>query len=253
MGSTRAILSEINAAGGATNPVAIGPLLFTQNSERELQLPDVQVDISHPFISTITMIAPSPDWFSGFNNFDARDVSANAWYQEFEVETLPYDAGTTDDNFTPEDASISAFSIDRLPSNGAFTSGDGSTVLPVARWTCTLHRPPTPSVAPSVSPSTSPSSMSSEAPTVCMQEGEECSSHADCCGAAAVCFETCVIRKLLDVDAGVDETSRNQFRIAEPNLTSRLRRPSKDQFRFPQPILTSRLRGSGRRHLSSSS
>jgi hypothetical protein len=250
MGSTRAILYEINEAGGATNPVVIGPLLFTQNSERELQLPDIQVDESHPFISTISMIAPSPDWFSGFNNFDARDVSANAWYQVFEIETLPWDAGTMDDNFAPEDASILAFSIDRLPSNGAFASSDGSTVLPVARWTCTLHTPPAPSVAPSVSPSASPST---DVPTVCMQEGEQCSSHADCCGGSSVCFQTCVHRKVLAVDAGVDDTSRYQFRIAQPTRTSRLRRPSKDQFRIPQPIRTSKLRGSGRRHLLSAS
>jgi hypothetical protein len=250
MGSTRAILNEINEAGGATNPVVIGPLLFTQNSERELQLPDVQVDESHPFISSISMIAPSPDWFSGLNNVDARDVSANAWYQEFEVETLPLDAGTADDNFAPEDASISAFSIDRLPSNGAFASSLGNTVLPVARWTCTLHTPPVPSLARSVSPFTSPSA---DVPTVCMQEGEQCSSHADCCGAAAVCFQSCVVRKVLAVDVVAVDTSRDQFRIAQPTRTSRLRRPSKDQYRIPQPIRTSKLRGSSRRHLLSAS
>jgi hypothetical protein len=251
MGSTRAILYEINEAGGATNPVATGPLLFTQNSERELQLPDVRVDESHPFISTISMLSPSPDWFSGFNNFDARDVSANAWYQEFEVETLPLDAGTTDDNFAPEDAYIWAFSLDhRLPSNGAFASDNGSAVLPVARWTCTLNTPPASSVAPSLSRSAAPSA---DVPTVCMQEDERCSSHADCCGADSVCFQTCVVRKVRPVDAGVDDTSRDQFRIVQPTRTSRLRRPSKDQFRISQSIRTSRLRGSGRRHLLSSS
>jgi hypothetical protein len=229
MGSINAILSEINGAGGSTNPVVIGPLLFTQDSEREIQLPGVQVDESHPFISTITMIAPSPDWFSGFTYFDARDVSANAWYQEFEVETFPWDAGTADDNFASEDASIFAFSIDRLPSNGAFASDDGSTVLPVVRWTCALQAPPAPSAAPSVSPSASPSAEPSaklsDVPTVCMREGEQCSSHTDCC-TGGVCFQTCIFKKVPEVDA-----------------------TSKDQFRIAQPILLSRLRGSGRRHL----
>jgi hypothetical protein len=249
MGSTRAILSEINAAGGSTNPVVIGPLLFTQNSERELKLPDVQVDESHPFISTITMISPSPDWFSGFTYFDARDASANAWYQEFEVETLPWDAGTADDNFASEDATIFEYSIDRLPSNGAFASDDGSTVLPLARWTCTLQTPPAPSVArfvstsvstsassytkpsdePPVAPSVSPSVSPSGVPTVCVRESEQCSTHADCCG-DGVCFQTCVFRKVPDDDV----TSKDPFKfVPVPTSTSRL----------------SRLRGSGRRHL----
>jgi hypothetical protein len=200
------------------------------------------------------MIAPSPDWFSGFHYFDARDVSANAWYQEFEVETLPWDAGTADDNFASVDATIFEYSIDRLPSNGAFASDDGSTVLPVARWTCTLQAPPAPSVArfvstsvstsfsspaspyntkpsdePSVAPSVSPSASTklSGVPTVCVGESEQCSTHADCCG-DGVCFQTCLFRRVPG-DAAV---SKDQF-IIGPVVTS-----------------TSRLRGgSSRRNL----
>jgi hypothetical protein len=167
-GSTSTILSEIIAAGSATNPVVIGSLLFTQDSERELQLLDFEVDESHPFVSTITMIAPSPDWFSGFSYFDARDALANVWYQEFEVETFPWDAGTADDLFFPEetDSPIFMYSIDRLPSNGAFASAGGITVLPVARWTCTLQTLPVASVVPSVSPSLEPSMIPSIHPSV---------------------------------------------------------------------------------------
>jgi len=40
------------------------------------------------------MIAPSPDWFSGFYDFDPRDPSSNTWYGEFIIETHPWDAGT---------------------------------------------------------------------------------------------------------------------------------------------------------------
>jgi hypothetical protein len=167
-GATNAILIEINAAGSATNPAVIGSLFFTQDSERELQLLDFEVDESHPFVSTITMIAPSPDWFSGFSDFDARDVPANAWYQEFEVETFPWDAGTADDLFFPEETNLPIFmySFDRLPSNGAFASVDGSTVLPVARWTCSLQAPPAVSAFPSVSPSLEPSRIPSIDPSV---------------------------------------------------------------------------------------
>jgi hypothetical protein len=58
------------------------------------------------------MIVPSPDWVSGSNIFHARDVSANAWHPEFEVEIFPLDAGSANDNFAPKDASIWVFSID---------------------------------------------------------------------------------------------------------------------------------------------
>jgi hypothetical protein len=167
-GATSAILIEINAAGSATNPAVIGSLFFTQDSERELDLLDFEVDESHPFVSTITMIAPSPDWFSGFSDFDARDVLANAWYQEFAVETFPFDAGTADDLFFPEEAPLPIFmySIDRLPSNGAFASSLGNTVLPVARWTCTLQTLHVGSDVPSVSPSQEPSLIPSIDPSV---------------------------------------------------------------------------------------
>jgi hypothetical protein len=167
VGSTSTIRSEINAAGSATNPAVTGPLFFVQDSEQEVQLPDVQIDEIHPYVSAITMIAPSSDWFSGFSDFQASDVSANAWYQEFELETFAWDAGTADDNFASEetDMPIFKYSIDQLPSSGAFVSVDGSTVLPVARWTCTLHALPPASAVPTVSPSREPSMIPSLDPS----------------------------------------------------------------------------------------
>jgi hypothetical protein len=116
-GSTGTIRGEINAAGSATNPAVFGPLFFVQDSEGEVPIPDFEVDDDHPYVSGITMIAPSPDWFSGFSDFDARDVSANTWYQEFELETYPWDAGTANDNFSSEETNMNIFvySIDRLP------------------------------------------------------------------------------------------------------------------------------------------
>jgi hypothetical protein len=163
------IRSEINAAGSATNPFLISSLLFTHDSERELQLLDFEVDEARPYVSAITMIAHSSDWFSAFtSDFDARDVSANAWYQELEVETLPWDAGTADDNFASEEknALIFMYYADQVPSSGAFASIDGSAVLPVARWTCALQILPTASVIPSVSPYVEPSMIPSIHPSV---------------------------------------------------------------------------------------
>jgi hypothetical protein len=193
------------------------------------------------------MIAPSPDWFSGFSGFDAR-VSASAWYQEFEIETFPWDAGTANDNFRDENEHMPVFlySINRLPSSGAFSSIDGSTVLPVVRWTCTLLAPPAaaattapsvspssvpsnepstvPSASPSSVPSAEPSSAPAPAPVSCTGEGEACSSHGDCCN-GSVCFVTCTAPRR--VPSGL-ATSKGLFIIGID--------------------AGSRLRGSGRRH-----
>jgi hypothetical protein len=47
---------------------------------------------SHPYITLVSMIAPSPDWFVGV---DALQLSSNGlWLPEVVVELAPYDSGT---------------------------------------------------------------------------------------------------------------------------------------------------------------
>lgn len=55
---------------------------------------DVQFDISQdfPLVSVITMLAPSPDWFTGI---DSVELFVNgAWVNEVTVQALVYDAGS---------------------------------------------------------------------------------------------------------------------------------------------------------------
>lgn len=49
-------------------------------------------DKDHPLVSSISMIAPSPDWFSGQYNLRLHD-GAN-WYERIEMYVYPWDAGT---------------------------------------------------------------------------------------------------------------------------------------------------------------
>mmetsp|Transcript_2860 Transcript_2860/g.4175 ORF Transcript_2860/g.4175 Transcript_2860/m.4175 type:complete len:257 (+) Transcript_2860:139-909(+) len=59
---------------------------------------DLCVDKSHPFVSGIGMIAPSPDWFSGVYKLRLFDRETRFWYQKIEVNVYAWDAGTEGGN-----------------------------------------------------------------------------------------------------------------------------------------------------------
>lgn len=52
----------------------------------------IDVDQSKPFITLISMIAPSPDWFVGVSGLPLQ--SNGQWLQNLRLELTPYDAGT---------------------------------------------------------------------------------------------------------------------------------------------------------------
>jgi len=92
------------------------------------------------------MIAPSPDWFSGFYDLDVRDPkNRDNFLQSFSVETFPWDAGTEQgDTFSgANDAENPAKDIFQLivgtvPAAGVLLNPDGTAVLPMVRWDCEL-------------------------------------------------------------------------------------------------------------------
>lgn len=109
----------------------------------------VRLHKDHPFISTIAAIQPSPDWFSGFYNFNFIDPATDRWYENVVIEAFPWDAGTDsgDTYEAPVDLTIPAYLITQLtpktiPDTDVFLSSDGE-VLPVSRWTCSRVDPPT--------------------------------------------------------------------------------------------------------------
>ena len=56
---------------------------------------DITLSPTHPLVTLVTMIAPSPDWFvgvSGLSLFNAQ----NEWLASHAVNLFPYDAGTED-------------------------------------------------------------------------------------------------------------------------------------------------------------
>ncbi len=64
---------------------------------------DIIISESHPLLSMVSMIAPSPDWFIGVHDLDLRQ--AGIWRDSFSIDLYPYDAGTDDGiDFKSDDA-----------------------------------------------------------------------------------------------------------------------------------------------------
>ena len=115
-------------------------------------LPVIQVTNFHPLLSSISMIACSPDWFSGFYNLDMRSHTTNTWYKTVQIQVYPFDAGTENgddykcvNSATVPQEPITQLSIDTIPSmftTGVFLNQEATTVLPVGEWTCNLQNEP---------------------------------------------------------------------------------------------------------------
>jgi len=115
------------------------------NQTQSLLIGPLSLNSAHSLISTMTMSAPSPDWFSGFYNFNVVEETSGAWYDSFVIETYPWDAGT-DSGSTyladdmPIDPALWIYQLtpENLPSSDAFLDPEGVTVLPVATWSCSV-------------------------------------------------------------------------------------------------------------------
>lgn len=89
-GGTTTLRAEL-AANPTVTDVDSGRGIDTDTTPNTDQL---EVDVSRDagFISLVTMLAPSPDWFIGFSGFSA--YTGNGWVQRAEIPLGSYDAGT---------------------------------------------------------------------------------------------------------------------------------------------------------------
>mmetsp|Transcript_27975 Transcript_27975/g.37183 ORF Transcript_27975/g.37183 Transcript_27975/m.37183 type:complete len:263 (-) Transcript_27975:845-1633(-) len=108
---------------------------------------DLCVDKSHPFVSGIGMLAPSPDWFSGVYKLRLFDRETRFWYQKIEVNVYAWDAGTEGGNDysfknDPKNENISPFKAGSTE-DAVFVSVDKDNnnlqVLPVGTLTFELQ------------------------------------------------------------------------------------------------------------------
>jgi hypothetical protein len=138
---------------GAVMSVTVGEVQFNKDTQSQT-LMDIAVSMDYPMISAITKIAPSPDWFSGFYNFDARNAATRTWLKSFTITTYPWDAGTEQGSrYSPDNsaqspkAPIKQLTVDTVPSTGVFLNTTTmmmgpKTVKPVATWMCTIEADP---------------------------------------------------------------------------------------------------------------
>jgi len=140
-GGTSTLKSELAAAGkNVKDFTTASSSLFPSNNNQSKNINgQLEMDVGHRTISSISMVAPSPDWFTGLSNY--RPVKDGKWLQSFSVDTYPWDAGT--DSGTSYTSGNSATNPKErvyrifydLPENNVFIGKDGS-VLPVGQWSC---------------------------------------------------------------------------------------------------------------------
>jgi hypothetical protein len=95
-GLTSIITTEINAliVGGLAYKIINGPgLSSVLLGLGTITVSNVEVVHSFPYISLLTMIAPSPDWIAQINNLKLTDTNDN-WLASVSVDVYATDAGT---------------------------------------------------------------------------------------------------------------------------------------------------------------
>ena len=87
LGSVAALVIEI---GQNTNADAVVRAGSSNNAPTQTVSGTFTMTASHPLVSVLSMVAPSPDWFVGVSNLRLYD---NGWRNRV-VDLYPYDAGT---------------------------------------------------------------------------------------------------------------------------------------------------------------
>eukprot|EP00751_Fragilariopsis_kerguelensis_P050566 CAMPEP_0171033500 /NCGR_PEP_ID=MMETSP0736-20130129/39037_1 /TAXON_ID=186038 /ORGANISM="Fragilariopsis kerguelensis, Strain L26-C5" /LENGTH=216 /DNA_ID=CAMNT_0011476483 /DNA_START=177 /DNA_END=823 /DNA_ORIENTATION=- len=109
------------------------------SKQQEQTLPDIAVTPWFDMLSSITMIAPSPDWYTGFYDVKPVDPSSMVWYESFEIATYPWDAGTDEgDDFNSSDQAEDPHVPIQQLTEGVLLNPDKAEVLPMATWSCSL-------------------------------------------------------------------------------------------------------------------
>jgi len=106
------------------------------------------VDPEYSYISGISGILPSPDWYTGFYLFDTLKEQGSTYWESFKIRTYPWDAGTDDgthyedaDRDTDPPGLITRIELGDTEDN-IFLSPEGDQLRYVAEWECVLHTCP---------------------------------------------------------------------------------------------------------------
>ena len=132
-GSTSPLDQEIGAAvaAGGAEQVLLGGNI--PNSPGSVGL-EFQVSRTHPLVTLVSMIAPSPDWFVGVSALALFEDGQ--WVSERQIDLVPWDAGTdSGSTFTsPDQGTMPPQPISRIVTSPLSPSGS---VSPVGTFTFT--------------------------------------------------------------------------------------------------------------------
>ncbi len=132
LGLTGALGSEIQSSGSDVHATLQQGISSGGTASAALEFTATP---SHPLVTLVTMVAPSPDWFTGVSGFSLRENGE--WIESRTVDLFPYDAGTEDgEEFSLSNPPTSPQGvITRIRGTGKFSNE------PIATLTFTLQTP----------------------------------------------------------------------------------------------------------------
>ena len=148
LGSTGTFRSEVQASSHTLSVIQQG----VSGTGTGTATFNIDVTRTHPLVTLLSMIGPSPDWFVGVSGISLLDGS-DQWRESHVVDLFPYDAGTEDgteftlNNFATNPQGV----ITSIKGTGKF-SDVRMARLTFTRMTTLPPPPPTPTVSLSVSP-----------------------------------------------------------------------------------------------------
>lgn len=92
-GGTSTLRNEVEAQIAQNNALALLSGSNVPSSPGSATIDSFEVNQSFPFVTLVTMIAPSPDWFVGVSTLSLLDQEGE-WVASQVVTLYPYDAGT---------------------------------------------------------------------------------------------------------------------------------------------------------------
>ena len=95
--------------------------------------------MAHDHLGLITMIAPSPDWFTGASMIELCDYETGEWKEMVEYDAMAYDAGTEmGTGFSPDnEAEEPHMPISMIMCDSMAFCEAGEDIKPVAKITVT--------------------------------------------------------------------------------------------------------------------
>uniref|UniRef100_A0A7R9ZLK4 Spondin domain-containing protein n=1 Tax=Craspedostauros australis TaxID=1486917 RepID=A0A7R9ZLK4_9STRA len=143
-GFATVITNEFTNAGSETKHLVIGDRLF--NTSDSQHLPPINVTYTHPFMSAMVKMIPSPDWFAGFSDWRTINPSTETFYKRIVIQSFPWDCGTDDgktytalDRDLDPQRTIARITKTNVPPNGQFLDPQRSYVPIVAEFECKLR------------------------------------------------------------------------------------------------------------------